>query len=316
MTLTGLPALFALVLACMATVQPLEAAEPPLELRPNWSRGDSVDYEVVRTRRRAPDPAPAPEASSRLPVRIVVAEAGPEGYLLDYRCGEVRIEGGAASTNALAQKLVTALTDLPMRFQVTMRGAVVRLLNWKDVQDRIRAASDALLQELARHGAPPAALDVARSQAEALVADEARVTALAARDLQILLFVLGRAYTPGAPVQYEDSAQSPLGGDPIPMRGELVLEVAPVAGVAQIHWTQRVDPDKAQAVIAANVRKLTAQLGERAPDPSVFAGLAIDDDATFEIDVASGWPRSIEHSRSLRLASTGQVDTVRFTRRQ
>lgn len=315
------------VLACPAD----SLAADALGLTPRWQVGERVAYAFVRGRAE-PEPQ-AHEAAGRVPladstqgspgaqtqeaaaqvtrVDIEVLATGPDGHLLLWRSS---LERGELEGGGLARRLEAAASGVPLRLKLDASGALRGLANAEQARALMRRGVEDMLAGLAAKGATGSAVAVARSQAEGVLGSVEAYAAYATEAPRLLLRFLGQRFVGSGPVSYEGIEASPLGGQPLPVRGQFELEAPPSGGLASLAWRQELDREKAAPVLAGALREMAERTPGEGPDPGALEGLALEETASYLVELASGWPREVTHTRTVRLASAERRETVTILR--
>lgn len=152
----------------------------------------------------------------------------------------------------------------------------------------VRKAFEALIDRVAPDSKAPGGF---REAIPGLM--DTSMTAMATTDLTWTSIGQGVSLELGKPVAYEDALPNPLGGSPITSKASFTLESYDEAGGrAVVSWRQTLDPQSAQASMAAALTALTAKL---APDKvedarTAYAKMKMErlDTCRHEVDLATG----------------------------
>ena len=85
--------LLAAVALALGAAPPCAAAD--VSLLPAWKKGERVEYELVKTRRKERGGVVQSDETTRTPVTVEVLEAGRSGFLLAWTPGETRFDNPA-----------------------------------------------------------------------------------------------------------------------------------------------------------------------------------------------------------------------------
>ncbi|MGH9360450.1 MAG: hypothetical protein ACRD2T_00930 [Thermoanaerobaculia bacterium] len=117
----------------------------------------------------------------------------------------------------------------------------------------------------------------------------------------------GAALSLGETVEYLDSLPNPFGGAPFPSKGRFLLqEVRAERDEAVIAWGQELDKEKGSALVLGIVRRMVPQIDE--VPPGEWPTLDVRDQATYTMDTKTGWPRSVEWSRTIAAPGRVRID--------
>ena len=79
-------------------------------------------------------------------------------------------------------------------------------------------------------------------------------------------------------------------------------------GSARILWQQYPDPEKGGEAIRQQLESLAAAAGQSLPANFDLSQVVIEDRAEYRIDLASGLPSLLIHSRQSAIMNSGQIE--------
>ncbi|MCU0916871.1 MAG: hypothetical protein MUC88_20275 [Planctomycetes bacterium] len=301
---------------CLLNLAPVAWAQEEarkVTLMPHWKKGEKRQYTMVKGRRKTQGSAAVSGKSTTL-VRIEVLDANDAGYLLGWTAGETRIEDPAQAADPFTQALVDLARDVTIVLQLGSDTKLRGVRNWQQLQTLAHKVVEMSVQALQKKGANDAALDKTRRQLLSMFATRQQIEVLFTRSPQVFFAPLGMEYVVGRPREYEDQLPNPLGGESFPTRASFTLEkVDPVADTAIVTWRQEIDPVAGAGVLEKTLRDLAARLGKPVPPGKVLDLINVKDEARFTVDLSSGWPRQLSHTRTTSLAGASQEDTLAFS---
>jgi hypothetical protein len=253
-------------------------------------------------------------------LRLKVLEVNPGGFLLQWSNEGPTIEASGdaptlASDKAMASALAARFGQLPYEVELNAKGEFTGLRNWQALSAAMREVMLPVL--VAQAKARP---ELASQTDEALRARFAPVlekmsgqsvtNASLGREAAIFNFFVGASMAPGEVREYDDLVPSPWSGDAIPTHGRFQLvSVDDEAGTVTIHWTQSIDPVKGRDAVLKSMEALT---GKAVPDEvkaNLPAAVKLDDEATVELDRASGLPLKLAHTRKVLFGQSSTTNT-------
>ena len=286
-----------------------------LDLRPRWSPGDQQVLSLERRREQTRDPSRNIVARSTVTIRVL--RATPSGYETRWILGAVTVQGARAEEQRLLQEMMNVVAGLECDLEIDAEGTVTRLLNWKAVKTAVDAAIARMLDGLRQTGVPPQVLSSVKQLVDMYDTDE-KLLAHGLREIALYHAVFGRTYSTGAPERYEATLASPLGGEPIPSRGQIALRrVDAAAGLAHVDWTHTTDPHAASRLAAKATTDLALRMGRPAPSPRDIPRIEVGESSQYVVDVRGGWVKSLKNTRTIKSStptdSAVRVDTLIFT---
>ncbi len=240
-------------------------------------------------------------------IRLTVLERSAAGYRLEWRIEEVSTQGFQGVQAALLDAMARVSEGERIEFATDPSGGVTGLLNPEEVAAFYGRAIETLLGAMAEAGAPAETLNGLRAAAGALTAP-ARIQEQSLKKPGLLLFFAGSSLEPEATYEYEDSLPLP-GGGALPAVGRFTLtEFDPAAGSAKILWQQYPDPERSAEAIRQQLEALAAASGQRLPADFDLSQVVIEDRADYQIDLATGLPSLMTHSRQSAIMNSGQIE--------
>jgi hypothetical protein len=253
-------------------------------------------------------------AKSRTPITVRIRSAEPDPLVLVWTAGETALDDPAQAANPLVRGLANVARDLSVELVLDPETAAIRAVrNWPELQLATRKALDQTF-EAAGGALPPDQSDAIRRQFERMFASEGAVVHTFARDAQILLLPVGRAYDSARPLEYDAKLPNPIGGEPIPARGSFTVRSQdPATGRLVVDWTQSVDPELTLKILETSFAQLPAGVKEKLPKkPEILRSINIEDRANFVLDTSSGWPIELQYSRISQLEAAASREVVHF----
>ena len=288
-------ALIVLLLSAPVAAQPREVALPA-----DWQVGETLRIEILKERVDVAGGKETAGPKSRSVVQAEVQARNETGYVFVWTYKEGWLDDVSGGALPIA-RLKEAAGDLRLVMQTDAAGVPQALLNLDEAVGAVKRMVDGFVKA---DGAP---LSPDQTLVLEMLTSRDIVQSLLLRTPQVFYFICGAPLTLGETFEYNDLVPNPFGGQPFPSKGSILLqEVRTERNEAVIAWRNEIDREKGKAAIAEIVRRLmpdAAKLPE-AERPT----LEIRDQATYTIDTKTGWPRSVEWSRTVTAASQVRID--------
>ena len=285
-----------------------------VEIAPKWKAGETRSYERVKSRRRTRGGKETQHVSGRTPVDLKVIEATDKGYVVRWTFGKTTSDDPGAERDPVARALVGLVEGMHVDLELDREATVLGVRNWKELQTKGRSIVETLAE--ARPGLDKETADRLRPALLAMMATRGQVEQLFTREPQPFFLAVGRTYTPGKPFEFDDTLPNPLGGPPFPAKARLGLKsYDPKTGRAVVEWTQATDPRATGRVIAETLKQMARRLGNRAPTAADLGDMKVEDRGEFVLDVKTGWPEHVTHTRKVTSGGSSQEDTLEIRRR-
>lgn len=304
---------FGLLLVFGAVTARPQGERAALNLMPRWETGEKHRYEMVKTRLKQEGDRVTLNATSITPISLEVLEAGQRGYLIRWVMGKTQVQNPEQTIDPLARTISRLIEDIQILLELDPKGKVLGVRNWVAVQEKVQQFVADVLDENGKSEIDSTTREAIQQKVLAMVATRERIERLCTRDPGMFFFPTGRSYLPGASVVYEDRIPNPLGGDPLPGRGVFHLQrIDSESGTALISWEQTIDPDAGRRVMEKTLKDLAQQLGRPVAEEGFLENLIVRDQALFTVQLLSGWPERINHSRITRIGDTYREDILSF----
>ena len=286
-----------------------------LEVEIRWKHGEKYRYEIVKARRKYEADNLSLNTQSRTPLAIEVLEKTSEGYVLGWTMGETTFDAPEIAANPLAKQMGNLLKGFTILLEIDSNGVITGVQNWKELQEKSDSAVNTLTGALQKSGLPEQLITNIASQVRSVLSTKEQIEQLCTKEPQMFLLVLGRRYPLSEPFEYEDQLANPYGGEPFPSRGVFsVNEFSDETNLATITWQQSIDADESRRIMENTLKELAVRMGRPVPDGELLKTLAIGDEAEFLLDVASGWPVRLNHTRTVDSGENSQEDSLTIER--
>jgi hypothetical protein len=296
-----------------STAAAATASEARVDLAPRWQAGSHMSYELAKTRTKQGSSRDL-SATSRTDVQIEVIQATDEDFLVRATFGETRYEDEKTQSAPLVRQLANLMKGLDVEMVVDREGAVQRIRNWADIHTHTSKLIQVLTEFLKQSGAPAAMVEQLSARLKQTFSTEDSIRTAVMRELNLLFLPLGKTYSETAPVHYASDVPALFGAGTLKSKGSYELTSLDAdRGLATIRWTQSVDPQdlaKHTEAVAGTLKSAPAPSNAQVPT------MTLNDTAEFVVDLHSGWPVSIAHTRRVESGAASQTETTVFKTRQ
>jgi len=310
---------FVLGLVALAPLLPAQETDAPeatepvtVSLAPSWKVGDAYALELTKTRQQSQGNREGKAKGTVTSVQVEVLEEHADGYTIGWTLGESVFIGSETIDKSVVDELANLFQGSTLQLRTDAFGTPSALLN----EEEVRAQIDELLERVSEfaiaEGAPPAemqqVLDATRSMLEGPA-----LSAMALKEPQVYYFACGMQLELGVVQEFEESLPNPFGGAPFPGTTELLLEsVDQAANSAVLLHRLELDPVQTRRIMLETFTKLAQESGAPAPRASDLPDFSIVDESAYELNLATGLPRTVTHVRTVSAAGTSQVDRLSF----
>ena len=288
-----------------------------IEVLPHWKKGETVRLEITRARVKSADGKSTITGKTHTDFTIEVLSAKDDGYLVGWTAGKTRFDSPSQAEHSFLGQVVNLMNGLQIILEIDSHGAIRGVQNWKGLKATALKSLDALTatEDLQKEKPDKALMSNLRAQWESMLGTKAQVEELCTREAQIYFMVLGREYAYNNPYEYEDLLPNPLGGEAFPTHARMALKTFDKqAGQAVITWSQIADPKQVARILESMMKAMSARLGEKPLDGEFPKAISMEDHAEIVVDVATGWVRTLTHTRSVNFGTRAQVDATSIIR--
>jgi hypothetical protein len=306
-----------LILLCLPLWAVERVAASSIEILPHWSRGDSFDLMITRTREKSVDGQSTVSGKTHTRFTVEVLRADRNGYLVGWTAGDTGFEVPASSESFL-RHVVGLMKGLQIVLQIDPRGTITGVQNWKELKGETLKVLDAVLAntpDSQKENTEYLLMSKLRAQWETMFGTKEQIERLCTRDARIYFMVLGRAYIPDKPLTYDDQLPNPLGGEPFPARTTIALKTFDnQSGQALLTKNQTTDPQHALRIMESMVKEMSARQGKKAPERQLSKAIAMEDHVEIAVDVNMGWVTKLTRTQSVLLGTRTQTDVTSIVR--
>jgi hypothetical protein len=284
------------------------AAEPTIQLRPDWKPGDSQRIESTTTREREFNGEIAPKRTIHETIDCQIVSADQSGLVVDWKLIDGRVEGGLR--DPLAEALINLWRGQSVIVEMNRDGSARSVKNFDQLKHRLEYAVEAIVTQLRQQGGSKSDTAAIGRKLLDTFSTERVATAALTRDVVLYFSLLDKPLTEGTPLTFDAPLHNPLSADPIPSKNELTIAaVDPQTRIATITWTQIPDQETAAQILLGISQQLARRLDREVPLLSEQSQLVLQDTTTYEVDTSTAWVKSLKQTRDLRLQDYVQRDT-------
>ena len=306
-----------LALICLPLLGLTDVQSHSIEVLPHWKKGDTVRLEITRARVKSADGTSTITGKTHTDFTIEVHSANNDGYLVGWTAGKTTFDAPSQAEHSFLGQVVNLMNGRQIMLEIDSHGTIRGVQNWKELRETTLKTLDALAatENLQKEKPNKALMSSLRAQWESMLGTRAQVEELCTREAQIYFMVLGRGYAPYEPFEYEDLFPNPLGGEAFPTHATMALKmIDKQANQAVITWNQTADPSQVARILDSMIKKMRARLGREPQEGEFPKAITMEDHAEIDVDVNTGWVKTLKHARSVNFGTRAQVDTTRIIR--
>lgn len=277
-----------------------------LNIFANWSSGDSVRFDIYKSREKYENGERKSTGYSTTPVTVQVLTASDSSYTLRWKYQEGSVNGVKASEVLQNNPILQLLSNLTYEFRTNEMGSFVELTNWKEVQKYVNSMVDELLK--GKQG--DASMEKISGQMKQMFSSRESIEQVIAKDLQLVHFLYGVSLVKGDTVLTDMELPNILGGDtPLPATMRIYFSgVSNDGKTALVIAEQFIDEARANDMIRKSLEQMN-QGGKPIGDLPVFK---MNNQFEFEVDTQTGWMQKVRSTRTVKTEKVQQVDVQEF----
>ncbi|WPD21745.1 MAG: hypothetical protein SD837_16240 [Candidatus Electrothrix scaldis] len=293
------------------------AAASSIEVLPRWKKGEKVQYEIIKTRRKRQGKSVTMDLTTRTDLEIEVLSKKNDGYVLAWTLGATRFDDPNQAKKRLNQQMSNMLKDQRIILELDSQAVINGVQNWKDLQESSKKILKILTAELNNAGLDPAMIAKVRTQITSMFATKQQIEQLCTREARIFFMALGIELAPSNLLEYEGKLPNSFGGESFPCHAQFALKaVNRKSDRVKISWNQKMLPDDARRIMERTLRDLARRLGKTMPDAEQLKSLTIEDSAEFVLEISTGWIQHVKYARTTRVEGSSQQDETMITRKK
>ncbi|MEI8014252.1 MAG: hypothetical protein WCH20_05370 [Nitrospira sp.] len=306
-----------LLLICLPLLGLTDIQSHSIEVLPHWKKGDTVRLEITRARVKSADGKSTITGKTHTDFAIEVLSANDDGYLVGWTAGKTKFDAHSQAEHSFLGQVVNLMNGRQIILNIDSHGAIRGVQNWKGLKATALKSLEALAttEDLQKEKVDKARMSNFQAQWESMLGTKAQVEELCTREAQVYFKVLGRGYTHNDPFEYEDLFPNPLGGEAFPTHARMALNTLDQqTGRAVITWSQTADPTQVARILDSMIKEMSARLGREPLEGEFPKAISMEDHAEIDVDVNTGWVKTLKHARSVNFGTRAQVDTTSIIR--
>jgi hypothetical protein len=235
-----------------------------------------------------------------------------DGFLVEWKYGPPRLLIDNKPLDPKAEKMSQAslefLSKLRYEIELSPDGEFKGLRNFDEIKKVGLKFADEMDRGITKKPGSAPIGDTMR----AMIADRTILEAVLMKDIQILLFPLGKSFESKIPFEFEGELPNPFGGQALLTRGVISIKVTDRAkGIAAIQFEQSLSPDSLPIFLEsfADWAKLPKPKGDALKNVAAN----VSDKATYIVDLKTGLPVSVSYSRAITVPGQEKGETHTFS---
>ncbi len=284
-----------------------------LRVAANIPDGERFRLEVVETRERSRDGAFVMAQTSEMGVDMVVRLDPRDGAHIELTYGPATVKtAGNPQAGRLASELGKLIDGQKVEYHTNENGEVTGLENPAQLTSFYEKSIDRLLSGIETQSADPQLADDIRANMAPLLSQD--YAAARALDLPKLLhFFSGLEMAMGKTYSRAGVMSLPPSANELPSTVNYELKwFDRTAGVAWMSWRQSVDSEQAAGAVQGYIETLVADSGQPLSEEFDIGAIDVSDNADYEIDLATGFPKQVIYTRKVELFGFSQTEKRRI----
>ncbi len=302
--------IFLLLTSCETTKY-----EEDIQIIPRWTKGEKLEYSLVKTRRKLEDGKETLRAKSTCSVNVEVVKADGDEYLVDWTFGETRIEDPDQAANPMVKAIMNIAKGLKIQLELDADANMLGVKNWRELQGKSQEVIAAITNELKKADMDETVIQGIEQIVTPMFSTKEQIEMMCTNEVQTFFFPVGLRNMRTSPMEYHDQLPNPLGGEPLPSIAKIALKkYNPNSDTVLLHWKQEIDPVLAKKIMEKTLKNMSGSLGQTMPVDIDFGPLLVSDKAECLVSCSTGWPQWIKHSRTTKVGNNLREDSMIFER--
>ena len=314
-----------LLVWCCIGSRAVLADDETVRLHPNWKKGDRTAYEVTKSIKRQTARSTAIDMTMRFDLDLHLKDARDDGFTIGWKLSNSRDSRPSGGPNLTFDTLTQAMAGVEIAVDIGRKGSPMKLREWENPRKEIRANLDRYLKvatELESRPETTGSSKKLRSNADRIKRELAgfdtkeQVEGFLLKQPVLFFLLIGMEHTKGKKFEYKGAEPNLYGGEPIPCHGSIELKSFDIStATAKLIWTQSLDAEKGARILEKTSKDLREKAGTKPTKGSPPRLLEINDDAEFDMDALTGWPKRISHTRTAKADEITHRETIEMRRK-
>lgn len=268
-----------------------------------WDKGDVFNFNLSQKKESLKNNKIVSTERSGSKVRLTVAEAGTDFYILNWQYISI-VPDETQAIDSFMLTLQKTTESIDFKYKTSELGEFIELINWEEV----RNAGLKILDDLTEEEKKDKKFLSILAEIKKVFSTKESIEQLIARDVQLLHNVFGGEYILNKKIIAPAELPNFLGGNPFP--AVLTLEMTklnPVNKSCHINFN-----------LVLNEEKVTEELNawaEKAgkPKDSKIPTIKISDDYNFEVDLKKGMIKKASSKRIVIIDDRSNIEEHELT---
>lgn len=249
--------------------------------------------------------------SARTPVTVTVEEPNEEGAVIRWASGETELGNLPPQVATIVTATTEAMKDLTLVIQLSSTGEFKGVLNEAEVTEAIGRSVEMMISELTKLIKDTQMIERIESSMRTLLTPSVLLQG-STKNVQLYLALSGVEMDVGDSVTTQQELASALGT----VESEITIaarEINTDTREAVFDWKSVPSPEAVKAFTERLMRQM-------APESAGDIGAAMEketvdivDQTEFVVDLDTGWMKSVDHRRVMKVGDRERLDTTRIT---
>lgn len=268
-----------------------------------WDKGDVFNFNLSQKKESLKNNKIVSTERSGSKVRLTVAEAGTDFYILNWQYISI-VPDETQAIDSFMLTLQKTTESIDFKYKTSELGEFIELINWEEV----RNAGLKILDDLTEEEKKDKKFLSILAEIKKVFSTKESIEQLIARDVQLLHNVFGGEYILNKKIIAPAELPNFLGGNPFP--AVLTLEMTklnPVNKSCHINFNQVLNEEKVTEELNAWAEKAGK------PKDSKIPTIKISDDYNFEVDLKKGMIKKASSKRIVIIDDRSNIEEHELT---
>lgn len=268
-----------------------------------WDKGDVFNFNLSQKKESLKNNNIVSTERSGSKVRLTVAEAGTDFYILNWQYISI-VPDETQAIDSFMLTLLKTTESIDFKYKTSELGEFIELINWEEV----RNAGLKILDDLTEEEKKDKKFLSILAEIKKVFSTKESIEQLIARDVQLLHNVFGGEYILNKKIIAPAELPNFLGGNPFP--AVLTLEMTklnPVNKSCHINFNQVLNEEKVTEELNAWAEKAGK------PKDSKIPTIKISDDYNFEVDLKKGMIKKASSKRIVIIDDRSNIEEHELT---
>lgn len=288
-----------------------EESQESITIPFNWKKGDVRHYRITQSSRELKKGRSIARGSSYSDVRIEVTEVNANEVLVKWKMGATIVPN--SRPGKLANQMNQVYDGLEIKAKIDGDGVYQGVTNWDEVDAANQKSLKLLRQTYDTIELPEDQKQRVWSSVMKRAGTRSAIELKMTTALQLLV-TMTNTETATNEVEQTDSETSYMGKSLPGKESYEVSNVDATRKLATILWKRTADPEKSQPIAEEAVMAMAKDMGKTPPKPGFMNGFVFENQASFVVDLATGWPIRIKSENKTGTQASAVIKTVLIER--